>query len=353
MGVGINLGQKFEDKANGYHGDPTALIDSIAGAGFDHIRIPVTWGDHMWKKGGDFVNRVTRAVKHSLSKDLWVVINTHHEFDWLKDVYEGQKDIDDKFWKLWVDIANHFKDCSNKLIFEVLNEPEHKFGDWPKKYGRDPNDARGIQLTHKINNLGYEAIRSVSKDRIIMVSPNAQANANQLIKVYGNKGDLPRGGDDQFLAVTIHTYDPWNCCGESGANGNCGTAPGVNFDEIGNWMKKTGIPVHWGEFGIGRTHNQWERSQPVVKDYYTKVVRETLKRDMSNCVWDDQGWFAVSKGNGEWVSGIKDAVMRGKSGGGGMSGGGGCCTWDGGGCGPDPWCNQNSANCGKCSGQWK
>mmetsp|Transcript_10332 Transcript_10332/g.32757 ORF Transcript_10332/g.32757 Transcript_10332/m.32757 type:complete len:499 (+) Transcript_10332:126-1622(+) len=313
MGVGINFGQRFDHKANSYWAnDYKAYIDSFAAAGFKHVRIPVTWGDHMWARG-EQVNRMTDAVKHALSKGLWVMINTHHEF-WLKDNYEGDQWLNDKFWKLWTDIATHFKDFSSKLVFEVLNEPEHKFGDHPAKF-RKFDDPWGIQLTRKINKLGYDAIRKISPKRVVFISPNAQGNVWVLRNVYGGKHDLPDGGTDKYLGVTIHTYDPSTCCLPFSDNGKCyeqkgqGKLPAVPWDDLQQWSKSTGIPIHLGEYGIGRRHGREFRGHQIVKDYYWAATSEALKRGWSPCVWEDGGDFQLADGPYNWVYGLKDVII--------------------------------------------
>lgn len=204
------------------------------------------------------------------------------------------------------------------------------------------------------------------------------------------KKDLPKGGNDPYLAVTIHSYDPWNCCSQGGTMKACYEAKGslptfdrvdkgqaydVGWDEIADWATKKNIPVHWGEFGIGREHDrdQASREDTLIKDYYTTQVREALKRNMSSCAWDDQGWFQVIGNDLQWKYGLKDAMMKGKKEAGGNPGSnegsknkeskqgkgskskkgsnrGGCCPWNGT-CGKDAWCNESPENCGKCHWQ--
>ncbi len=137
---------------------------------------------------------VKAAIDYGLEKDLYVVLNTHHEH-WLKDNYDGSESFDTRFTNLWTDIANYFKDYSAKLIFEVLNEPEGAMGEWGGAIL--PTNTNGINLTRQINLVGYNAIRNTggsNETRIIMVSPNGQGNQNQLDDVYPNKSILPGGG---------------------------------------------------------------------------------------------------------------------------------------------------------------
>eukprot|EP00928_Gymnodinium_smaydae_P031614 TRINITY_DN2314_c0_g2_i7.p2 TRINITY_DN2314_c0_g2~~TRINITY_DN2314_c0_g2_i7.p2 ORF type:complete len:357 (-),score=50.02 TRINITY_DN2314_c0_g2_i7:99-1169(-) len=316
MGVGINLGQTYDAHSSGQSKSTQRsrqLIDLFQSGGFKHVRIPVTWGNSFRRHGSGFVSNVTDSVDHALRKGLWVMINTHHEH-WLKDHYDGSKRFDDMFYKLWVDIATHFKSKSYKLVYEVLNEPESKFGCWAK--GTNPNDGRAKDWTRRINKVGYDAIRSVDPKRVVFVSPNAQGNSHQLAAVYGNKGMLPGGGGDPHVAVTVHTYDPWNCNGQTGTNAQCGSEQEVRnrvggyVGMVSGWSGSNGVPVHWGEYGLGRQNNPSERNTNLCRGYYEEATRKMVQAGHSPCVWDDQGWFAVTQGN-RWVYGIKDAIMRG------------------------------------------
>ena len=54
---------------------------------------------------------------------MYAIINIHHD-DWIVPLYSKEAEVNPKLEKLWTQIANHFKDYGNKLIFETLNEPE-------------------------------------------------------------------------------------------------------------------------------------------------------------------------------------------------------------------------------------
>lgn len=335
MGIGINIGNRYDlPKAHPVNKgtdapdyDAKSHIDFIKEGGFKHVRIPVTWGMHFWERPNQ-LKRVTEAVEHALNQGLWVMINTHHEF-WLKDQYNGQTWLDDKFRELWSKIADHFKASSNKLVFEVLNEPEHNFGGnpphcTPGEVCHDQvfaHDQQAIDRTRRINQVGYEAIRSVSKTRVVFVSPNSQGNHALLRTVYPKKADLPSGGSDKQLAVTVHSYDPWDCCGPEGDNSKCSASKDQgwkgmpDFDDLQKWSKNEGIPLHLGEYGVGRSFDSGkdhQRGEKIVNDVYWKVTRDALQRGISACAWDDHGDFATADGrykNNEWQHNIKDVIM--------------------------------------------
>jgi len=314
IGPGFNLGNTFDTSMH-----PTSLasikpiIDLYKNAGMKHVRIPTTWMDRFTDKLADGEGNVNfnhprflelkAVIDYALSQNLYVILNTHHEA-WLKDHYDGTEFYDSKFRTLWTGIATHFKDYPRTLIFEVLNEPEGYLGEadgvgpFP-----EPTDEVALQNTRKVNKIGYDAIRATggnNTNRVIMVGTNGQGNAIYIQNVYPTKASLPGGGADEYLSIQVHTYSPWNFCGETGSNA---AFPGIASLETGIQNVKThsiklNVPVHYGEFGVGRKNNVAERNTDVVRSYYRTMGKTTLAQSMSYSVWDDRGWFALINASG-------------------------------------------------------
>jgi endoglucanase len=307
MGTGFNLGNTFDLAQN-----PTTpesiqpIIDLYYNAGLRHVRIPVTWREGF--SGNTIANtsgtvnylhprflQLKAVIDYSLQKKMYVVLNTHHEH-WLKDNYDGSALHDSIFTNLWRGIANYYKDYSDHLIFEILNEPDGVFGDW--NGGPTPNDPIALALTRNINYVGYKAIRETggkNATRIIMVSTNGQGNQSQIEEVYPNKASLPGGGSDQYLAIQVHTYDPWSFCGENGSNA---AWPGSNslisaVGKVSIHSKLLGVPINYGELGVGRASNIAERNTDIVREYYRTMRLIALNEKMSITYWDDRGWFGL------------------------------------------------------------
>ena len=99
MRVGWNIGNSLDSygqKANfpytssneTYWGNPKttkALIDAVAEAGFNTIRIPVSWGQYTtgsnYQIPDFFMNRVHEVVDYCIANDMYVIINTHHDIN--------------------------------------------------------------------------------------------------------------------------------------------------------------------------------------------------------------------------------------------------------------------------------
>jgi endoglucanase len=322
--TGFNLGNTFDFEIHSTSlKDIAPVIDLYASAGMRHVRIPVTWGNPI--RGNTLCDDqgnvnlknertqdLTKVVDYALKKGLYVIVNTHHEH-WLKESYDGSPKYNNKFTTLWTGISKLFKDRSPKLIFEILNEPEKAFGDWtgPVK----PLDPKGLALTRQINEIGVNAVRKVSPTRVVMIGTNGQGNHFMLDKVYPDAKSLPGGGKDKHLIATVHTYDPWPFCGQDGSNANW---PGN--DAVSNPIKavaahgrKLGIPINYGEFGVGRKSGN-ERDTDLVRDYYRLVRKTALAEGMSVTPWDDRGWFGLvgsdTVGDFRFVGSIVPAMMK-------------------------------------------
>lgn len=314
MGAGFNLGNTFDNGIN-----PTAfenvkpVIDLYRNAGMKHVRIPTTWmdrfTDHLADENGNLnvshprFLQLVQAIDYALSQDLYVVLNTHHEH-WLKDHYDGTAVFDNKFQTLWTGIATYFRDYSDRLIFEVLNEPEGTMGELDGNGPfPDPSDPTAIEYTRQINLVGYDAIRATGGNnttRIVMVGLNGQGNANNFASVYPNIASLPGSGSDRYVAVQVHSYNPWSFCGETGSNA---AFPGIATIESGIQVVsvhsvKLNVPVNYGEFGVGRSSNVAERDTDLVRNFYRTIAVSTLGQKMSYSVWDDRGWFGLINSSG-------------------------------------------------------
>jgi len=307
MGTGFNLGNTFDLQMNPTDPrDVRRVIDLYASAGMRHVRIPVTWtegfgGDTLADSNGSLraahprLKQLESAIDYALGKGMVVILNTHHERR-LKEEYDGSSALDNRFARLWSGIANRFGNRSPKLIFEVLNEPEGAMGQWSGRVR--PHDPVGLARTRQINMVGYRAIRSTggaNTTRVILVSPNGQGNHSMLDEVYPDARSLPGAGRDRFLMATVHTYDPWGFCGEDGKLEERPSRDQIrgSIQAVAAHARKLGIPVNYGEYGVGRRDRQGERGTAAVREYYRTVRETTLSLGMSNTPWDDRGWFGL------------------------------------------------------------
>lgn len=337
LGRGFNLGNTFDAYDEVWQRHDLAhtrqVIDLYRAQGMQTVRLPVTWmephadgtladGDGRLDLQHPRFADLVATIDHALASGLFVVMDTHHEH-WLKKHYDGSAAMDATFATLWTEIATYFRDYPHQLIFEVLNEPEGKLGDYAQSQGVLPSDATGMALTRKLNEIGYAAIRATggnNAQRAILIAPNGQGNHGQIAAVYPDRASLPGGGKDPYVLVTGHSYDPWEFCGQTGSNqrysGDDTAALRADLDRIVEgivaWSKRTGVGVYFGEYGVGRETARHERDSALVREYYRYLTQSLIDSGIGTAVWDDKDWFGVLNVQGDgyvFVPGLIDAIM--------------------------------------------
>ncbi len=108
------------------------LITAVKEAGFNTIRIPVSWHNHT--SGEDFtisevwMARVKEVVDMAIDEGMYVILNVHHDVD-TAYYYPTTEHLDTSKHYLscvWKQIAEKFADYDEHLIFETLNEPHDR-----------------------------------------------------------------------------------------------------------------------------------------------------------------------------------------------------------------------------------
>lgn len=104
------------------------LIDSVKAAGFNTIRIPISWDVHATNSVIDaaWIARVKEVVDYCYKAKMYVIINIHWDNGWLeKNCTEAMKtSVNAKQKTYWTQIANYFKAYDHHLLFASANEPD-------------------------------------------------------------------------------------------------------------------------------------------------------------------------------------------------------------------------------------
>jgi len=95
--------------------------------GFSTLRIPITWGPNQGEIDPyaiDFyyLTEIKRAVDFSFQNKMYVIIDVHHDNNWIKSMTSEIQESADRLSSLWTQTANFFQDYNDSLIFETLNE---------------------------------------------------------------------------------------------------------------------------------------------------------------------------------------------------------------------------------------
>ncbi|MBP1544889.1 MAG: cellulase family glycosylhydrolase, partial [Oscillospiraceae bacterium] len=138
MGAGINLRNTMDGHSNFAPNETSwqsvrttkAYIKALHDAGFNTVRIPVTWGGTIdrdtYEISTKWLDRVEEIVDYCVSLGMYAIINIHHDgaeqTGWLRVASDDIDAVHEKFECVWRNIAERFKDYDEHLIFESMNE---------------------------------------------------------------------------------------------------------------------------------------------------------------------------------------------------------------------------------------
>lgn len=268
------------------------LIKAVTDRGFNVIRIPVSWGDHLlvaedYKIVDSWMDRVQEVVDYAYEEGVYVILNIHHE-EWHMPYYDNQEQAAKILTRVWTQIAERFQDYDEHLIFEGMNEPRKKGTavEW------NGGDQEGWDVVNYLNGVFVDTIRNSGGNnpyRILMI-PGYAANCWEGIK------HLEVPADDNKIIVSVHAYEPYNfALNTSGTkvwNQDTWNIDAImkSLDEL--FLSK-GIPVVIGEFGaMYKDDPQNEQERGAWAQYYVHAAKEIGVP----CIWWDNGAF---EGNGE------------------------------------------------------
>lgn len=250
----VEAGEKVDETLWGNPKATKDLFTSLKKNGVNAVRIPVTWRDHMDSDGNidrEWMDRVQQVVDYAYSQGMYVIINVHHDGGgdpkfgaWI--IEESQNDYNTflkKYKNIWKQIAERFKNYSDYLIFESMNEVG-----FDTLYNKNKADA-------------YNLINKINQDFVDIIRATGGNNAKRHLLIAGYYTDIERTCDSLYkmpddkagrCILSVHYYTPWDFC-TCDRKHTWGTNSEVRQMEtlIGK-MKKNfvdkGIPVIIGEY---------------------------------------------------------------------------------------------------------
>ena len=285
MGRGINLGNVLSAPVEGnWSGAATEqYFIQVSDAGFSNVRIPIdffgtrTSGDTSQYPAdanttftgsrADFIvdpfyfDRLEQVIGWGLAQNLVIILDFHgatlksefiYTFDDSEDEYThptSAKRAADlaKFYSIWEQIAERFKDYNDDLIFEVINEPYFHIS------AAEMND---------LNNEVISIIRSSGGNNITrkVIVTGGTKNSYEAITTI----DPQILNNDNYLIGTFHYYRPFSFTKSSNFNfddNSWGSQSDKNnvdseFDVVQNWADGFNPPiaVYLGEFGADNVY---------------------------------------------------------------------------------------------------
>lgn len=303
------------------------LIDTMKEAGFNTIRVPVSWHNHVTLTTDDngeehlviddvWVNRVKEVVDYVYNDDMYVIINIHHDnipvgkFGYIPD-YENEEQAMWYITEIWTRVAEEFKDYGEKLIFEGMNEP---------RLTNDPTHEWWIETSNKHCSEAIDVVNKLNQRFVDIVRASGSNNANRYLMVPGycasvsgmvNKGfELPYDPASNKLMVAVHAYSPYDFALNEDMSLN--KFDPESHDSVKDIEFMTtratelyisqGIPVVLGEFGAREKNGNLSDRVAYYKYYVTKCKEAGIP-----CiVWDN----GTKDGDGERFGLINRRTME-------------------------------------------
>lgn len=319
MKIGWNLGNTLDsfdtdssDNETGWGNPKTtkAMIDTVKAAGFNAVRIPVTWGEHLSSDHvieAAYLDRVQEVVDYAMDDDLYVILNVHHDDAiWLHPTYSEQAEVTETLTAIWQQLSERFADYDHHLVFEGMNEPR-VIGSSTEWSGGTPEERDVINQLFQAFVDTVRATGGLNADRTLIVTSHAQSITKEAVSAV----KVPA---DDHIAVSIHSYAPWDFCGTDDDRSDWGSEADKqeldsNFQYLEDTFIKKGIPVLLDEFGAVNKNNTSIRA-----NYYAYYVKSAKAHGITCFVWDngtEKEFGLLNRKNLTWYApSIIEAMMQ-------------------------------------------
>jgi endoglucanase len=274
-------------------------FQNVKKLGLNSIRLPI-FMDNMFEEKSSTMNPLffyllDQYVDMAENEGLNLILTNMSGFDYANDPI-----IQDKFINIWKQMAEHYKNRSTKILYELANEPN---GITDEAWGQIQGNV-------------IDVIRKIDQTHTIIVTPIWDGLANlEKLPDY----------EDENLIYAFHFYDPFLFTHQGVINASLGDLVGVPFPYneeempsmpasfVGNWYEglyydyktdataveirklidtaakfknERNVPLWCGEFGVvgGTDHDD--------RVYWYNVLRSSLEEN--GIPWSMHGYIRYS-----------------------------------------------------------
>ena len=325
------------------------LIKMMKDAGFNAIRLPVTWYPHMeatfnsvkyvsntqtltpWDRTNDpigtkiqkaWMQRVHEVVDYVISQGMYCILNIHHDTGsantaWLiasESDYAQQKDC---FMAIWQQIAEDFKDYDEHLLFEGYNEMLDPYRSWNFASFETPSRYDNTVATSAYNAINrfaqsfVDVVRATggnnSQRNLIVSTYSASSGAgswNQHLQDPLKYMKRPNDEVENHIIFEVHSYLDIKDLND--------TKNVVNqmISALKSYLVAKGAPVIIGEWGTN-VENGYALYRQNMLSFARYFVEQTKANDIGTFYW-----MGLSDGEHRSVpefnqTDLKDAIIKG------------------------------------------
>ena len=322
MKIGVSLGNTFDAyKDTGLSNEmdtetawvsiktSKSMIQAFHKAGFETIRIPVSWHNHVdedYNISEQWAARVNEVVDWAIEDGMHVILNIHHDnHEEANGFYPDKAHLEQSrkyVKKIWEQLAERYKDYDDKLIFESLNEPRlvgNQYEWWFPAGNEEVKEA--TECINELNQLFVDTVRASGGNNATryLMCPGYDASPDgALHSDYKVPTDTPEMEGKHHIMVSVHAYTPYTFALDLNGTSYFSAEKESSTKDIDSFMDRLynrfvvkEIPVVIGEFGaLDKKGNLQERV-----DYSAYYIAAAKARGMTALWWDNNAF----SGNGE------------------------------------------------------
>ncbi|MGN0632957.1 MAG: glycoside hydrolase family 5 protein [Oscillospiraceae bacterium] len=273
------------------------LIAAVSAAGFNAVRLPVTWNDHFDVNGEirkDWLDRVEQVAKMILDEGMYCILNVHHDSGaagWLFADEENFRQSAPKFEKIWKTVAERFNNYGEKLLFEGFNEMLDINRSWT-----EPLSDEAYKVANRYNQLFVDTVRASGGNnemRNLVVQTYSGGESRRTLDSF----ELPQDTQENRLIAEVHNYDPQGFCWLKAKDQVMRSEWGSGEDKaqlddlvkrLSEFSVRLGVPVIIGEYGTEDKGNEPFRAA------HARYLTENCAKAGIKCFWwDTSGAFSL------------------------------------------------------------
>lgn len=293
--VGWNLGNSLDSYYGTWNGNANLsqemiwgqpkttqeMIDYVLDKGINVIRIPVTWHNHTYKDENgiyhihqEWLNRVKEVVDYAYNKEAYVIINTHHDDDYIyltNNTDDFNNNVVPFVTSIWTEIAEFFKDYDEHLLFESYNEI------FEKTAGMYYTDIGSNQI-NILNQLFVDIVRNTggnNRTRLLMLPTLAHGTSQSAFEGF----EAPNDVVNDKLILVVHYYS--NSLDQDIES---------KFEQMKNWADNLNLPLVITEYG---TQVSKENRIEKISNYSARAYKLGIR----TIIWDNGSDFMVFNRN--------------------------------------------------------
>lgn len=322
MKIGVSLGNTFDAfKDTGLSNEmdtetawvsiktSRSMIQAFHKAGFETIRIPVSWHNHVdgdYNISEQWAARVNEVVDWAIEDGMHVILNIHHDnHEEANGFYPDKAHLEQsrKYVKrIWEQLAERYKDYDDKLIFESLNEPRlvgNQYEWWFPAGNAEVKEA--TECINELNQLFVDTVRGTGGNNATryLMCPGYDASCDGALHPdYKVPQDTAEMEGKHHIMVSVHAYTPYSFALDLNGTSYFSWEKESSTKDIDSFMDRLynrfvvkEIPVVIGEFGaLDKKGNLQERV-----DFSAYYIAAAKSRGMTALWWDNNAF----SGNGE------------------------------------------------------